>query len=139
MGLFVSFSRSVIAKAAAVATSRPTRTPVERIRCKAASVYARERSQSGRVTHADGPPRGDDERHERTGGDEPAVPVRRDELRSRREQHRGEPERPVADAHRPLAAEQDAGNGADEKPGEGVRVDVAGDEVPKAGHPQQTG
>ena len=35
-GLFVSFSRSVTANAAAVATSRPTRTAVERIRCKAA-------------------------------------------------------------------------------------------------------
>jgi hypothetical protein len=34
----VSFSRSVIAKAAAVAASRPTMTAVERIRCKAGSV-----------------------------------------------------------------------------------------------------
>ena len=38
IGLFVSFSRSVTAKAAAVAASRPTMTAVERIRCKAASV-----------------------------------------------------------------------------------------------------
>ncbi len=39
IGLLVSFRRSVIAKAAAVAASRPTMTAVERIRCKAASVY----------------------------------------------------------------------------------------------------
>ena len=35
IGLFVSFSRSVTAKAAAVATSRPTRVAVVRSRCKA--------------------------------------------------------------------------------------------------------
>ena len=39
IGLFVSFSRSVTAKAAAVAASRPTMTAVERIRCKAEEVY----------------------------------------------------------------------------------------------------
>ena len=38
-GLFVSFSRSVIAKAAAVATSRPTRVAVVRSRCKAPRFY----------------------------------------------------------------------------------------------------
>ena len=38
-GLFVSFSRSVIAKAAAVATSRPTRVTVVRSRCNAPRFY----------------------------------------------------------------------------------------------------
>ena len=37
--LFVSFSFSVIAKAAAVAMSRPTRVTVERSRCKAPRFY----------------------------------------------------------------------------------------------------
>ena len=38
-GLLVSFSRSVTAKAAAVATSRPTRIVVVRSRCKAQRFY----------------------------------------------------------------------------------------------------
>ena len=41
IGLLTSFSRSVIAKAAAVATRSPTRVAVVRTRCKAQRFYAR--------------------------------------------------------------------------------------------------
>ena len=58
IGLFVSFSRSVTAKAAAVAASRPTMTAVERIRCKAASVYACDRGDPRDVPRPHGEPGG---------------------------------------------------------------------------------
>ena len=54
-GLFVSFSRSVTAKAAAVATSRPTRIVVVRSRCKAQRFYGpsmRIRPGSGALAYA---------------------------------------------------------------------------------------
>src|SRR5690348_5250044 len=140
-GLFVSFKRSVIAKAAAVAASRPTMTAVERIRCKAGSVYARDRGDPHTVAQPYGPRRqqGDDDEAGRPG--EPAVAVRLDELRARGEEHEGEhePQRPVAEMDRELAAGEDARDGADEQPRQGVGVDVAGDEVPEACDPEQSG
>src|SRR5437588_10735150 len=140
-GLFVSFRRSVIAKAAAVAASRPTMTAVERIRCKAASVYARDRDDPHTVAQPHGPrhQQGDDDEAGRPA--EPAVAVRLDELRARGEEHEREhePQRPVAEMDRDLAAGEDARDGADEQPSQGVRVDVAGDEMPEAGDPEEAG
>src|SRR5437763_9433246 len=140
-GLFVSFRRSVIAKAAAVAASRPTMTAVERIRCKAASVYAGDRCDPHTVAQPHGPrhQQGDDDEAGRPA--EPAVAVRLDELRARGEEHEREHEAQgaVAEVERELAAGEDTRYGADEQPQEGMRVDVAGDEVPEARHPEQPG
>src|SRR5438270_6315926 len=140
-GLFVSFRRSVIAKAAPVAGSRPTMTAVERIRCKAASVYARDRGDPHTVAQPHGPhgEEGDDDEAARPA--EPAVAVREQELGPGREEHEREqqPQGPVADLDADLTAGENAGDGADEKPCHGMQVDVARDEMPEACDPEQAG
>src|SRR5947209_6593865 len=107
----------------------------------APSVYARDRGDPHTVAQPHGPRREQGDGDEAGRPAEPAVAVRLDELRARGEEHEREhePQRPVAEMDRELAAGEDARDGADEQPQERVRVDVARDEMPEAGDPEEAG